>query len=154
MIHICISSSYQRFSHVLTFSLVPLAPVESALSLPARSTRLILLTCKSREKTVKESQGKTQTHCRLTRHSKSTSDEGKAFTMLCRTLLKPPHDRWYPTYTLRLLGYRGFSSTFPTAHSSDLRLNFVKHCVWGCSLNRSAGLFYNSRCPNVDLKPH
>lgn len=28
----------------LTFSLVPLAPVESALSLPARSTRLILLT--------------------------------------------------------------------------------------------------------------
>lgn len=30
---------------VLTFSLVPLAPVESARSLPARSTRLILLTC-------------------------------------------------------------------------------------------------------------
>lgn len=28
-----------------TFNLVPLAPVESALSLPARSTRLILLTC-------------------------------------------------------------------------------------------------------------
>lgn len=30
----------------LTFSRVPLAPVESALSLPARSTKLILLTCK------------------------------------------------------------------------------------------------------------
>lgn len=29
----------------LTFNLVPLAPVESALSLPAKSTRLILLTC-------------------------------------------------------------------------------------------------------------
>lgn len=28
----------------LTFSLVPLAPVESARSLPAKSTRLILLT--------------------------------------------------------------------------------------------------------------
>lgn len=32
----------------LTFSLVPLAPVESARSLPARSTRLILLTCRQR----------------------------------------------------------------------------------------------------------
>lgn len=31
---------------VLTFSLVPLAPVESARSLPAKSTRLILLTCR------------------------------------------------------------------------------------------------------------
>lgn len=30
-----------------TFSLVPFAPVESALSLPARSTRLILLTCRT-----------------------------------------------------------------------------------------------------------
>lgn len=30
----------------LTFSLVPLAPVESARSLPAKSTRLILLTCR------------------------------------------------------------------------------------------------------------
>lgn len=29
---------------ILTFSLVPLAPVESARSLPAKSTRLILLT--------------------------------------------------------------------------------------------------------------
>lgn len=42
---------YFYFLHVcrntiktLTFSLVPLAPVESALSLPAKSTRLILLT--------------------------------------------------------------------------------------------------------------
>lgn len=33
------------FVRSFTFSLVPLAPVESALSLPARSTRLILLTC-------------------------------------------------------------------------------------------------------------
>lgn len=32
-----------------TFSLVPLAPVESALSLPAKSTRLILLTCIQKE---------------------------------------------------------------------------------------------------------
>lgn len=32
----------------LTFSLVPLAPVESARSLPARSTKLILLTCGQR----------------------------------------------------------------------------------------------------------
>lgn len=32
----------------LTFSLVPLAPVESARSLPARSTKLILLTCRQR----------------------------------------------------------------------------------------------------------
>lgn len=32
----------------LTFSLVPFAPVESARSLPARSTRLILLTCRQR----------------------------------------------------------------------------------------------------------
>lgn len=31
-----------------TFSLVPLAPVESARSLPARSTKLILLTWKQR----------------------------------------------------------------------------------------------------------
>lgn len=29
---------------ILTFSLVPFAPVESARSLPAKSTRLILLT--------------------------------------------------------------------------------------------------------------
>lgn len=33
----------------LTFSLVPFAPVESARSLPARSTRLILLTCRQRQ---------------------------------------------------------------------------------------------------------
>lgn len=32
----------------LTFSLVPLAPVESARSLPAKSTKLILLTCRQR----------------------------------------------------------------------------------------------------------
>lgn len=35
--------------HALTFSLVPFAPVESARSLPARSTRLILLTCGHRQ---------------------------------------------------------------------------------------------------------
>lgn len=33
----------------LTFSLVPLAPVESARSLPAKSTRLILLTWRGRK---------------------------------------------------------------------------------------------------------
>ena len=32
-----------------SFSLVPVAPVESALSEPAKSTRLILLTCKVRQ---------------------------------------------------------------------------------------------------------
>lgn len=37
----CIALKQQ---HHLTFSLVPLAPVESALSLPAKSTKLILLT--------------------------------------------------------------------------------------------------------------
>lgn len=33
----------------ITFSLVPLAPVESARSLPAKSTRLILLTWRKGE---------------------------------------------------------------------------------------------------------
>lgn len=37
-------SSREAVKLVCTFSLVPLAPVESARSLPARSTRLILLT--------------------------------------------------------------------------------------------------------------
>lgn len=39
-----IKTTFKQRLH-LTFSLVPLAPVESALSLPAKSTRLILLTC-------------------------------------------------------------------------------------------------------------
>lgn len=38
-LHVC-----RKTIKTLTFSLVPLAPVESALSLPAKSTRLILLT--------------------------------------------------------------------------------------------------------------
>lgn len=37
-----------NFMPPLTFSLVPFAPVESARSLPARSTKLILLTCRQR----------------------------------------------------------------------------------------------------------
>lgn len=52
----------------LTFSLVPLAPVESALSLPAKSTRLILLTCirwenKSRQLNTALMEGRANEHC-------------------------------------------------------------------------------------------
>lgn len=41
-------SAEENLMPSLTFSLVPFAPVESARSLPARSTKLILLTCRQR----------------------------------------------------------------------------------------------------------
>ena len=42
-----------RGEHIFTFSLVPVAPVESALSLPAKSTKLILLTYNRNPKFIK-----------------------------------------------------------------------------------------------------